>query len=200
MYNKLIDSIELLSNQKSFTLTIIGANEKLWLLMHFKNLRIIKKTIYYQETPSVRSRKSTIYPTKKLTKTFESTLQLLDYLDRKFYTIQYFEMEFENELKIIISGNHSLSFYAKSIKERNKLVDKLIAIAGYDKFPIEDLSINITYFFGANSSLTDSGFGVSPDEFWSEEQKDQWREDENKKYASEVEPENKRYDFYDTIE
>jgi hypothetical protein len=196
--NKLINSIQLLSNHKSFTLTIIGANEKLWLLMHFKNLRIIKKTIYYQKTPSVRSRKSTKYLTKKLNKSFDNTLQLLDYLDRKFYTIRYFEMEFEDDFKIIISGNHSVTFYAKSKEERNKLIDKLIEIAGYDKFPIEDLCINNTYFFDANSSLTDSGFGVSPDEFWSEEQKDIWCKEARKEFESDEEPNIERHDFYDS--
>jgi hypothetical protein len=197
--HKLINSITLLSNFKSFTVSISNATENLWLLMHFKKLRIIKKSIYYSQAPSLRSRKSTKYPTKKLNKSFENTGQLLDYLNNKCFDIRHFELEFENNFRLRITSNINVTFYSDSIEERNELIDKLIGIAGYDTFQIEKLNINIEYYFGENFSLTDCGMGISPDEFWSEEQKDKWCEAESKKYARDEEPENKRYDFYDTI-
>ena len=177
-----------------------NATEQIWLLMHFKNLKITKKSIYYSKTTSVRSRKSTIYLTKKLNKSFDNTGELLDYLESKCYDIRHFEIEFENNLRIVISSNIWVTFHADSKEERNKLIDKLIGIAGYDKFLIENLSRNITYNFGEKSSLIDNGLGISPDAFWSEAEKDIWSEEESKKNASDKEPENKKYNFYDTLE
>ena len=183
----------------SFTLNIENANEQLWLLMHFKDLKITKKSIYYSNTPSVRSRKSTKYPTKKLNKSFDNTGQLLDYLDSKCYEIKHFEIEFENNLRISVSSNVWVTFHADSKEERNKLIYKLVDIAGFDRFPIQNLSINITYNFGEKSSLKDNGLGVSPDEFWSEEQKNIWGKEVRKEFESDEELEIKRYDFYDNI-
>lgn len=48
--------------------------------------------------------------------------------------------------------------------------------------------------------MINNGLGVSPDEFWSEKEKDNWREAERKEYVNDKEPKNKRYDFYDTLE
>ena len=196
---KLINSIELLSNQKSFTLTIVNATKQLWLLMHFKNLKIAKKSIYYSKTPSLRSRKITVYPLRKLNKSFDDTGHLLDYLESKCYNIRHFELEFENNFRIVISSNIWVTFYADSKEERNKLINKLVDIAGFDRFPIENLSINITYNFGEKSSRIENGMGVSPDEFWSEEQKNIWGKEVRKEFESDEELEIKRYDFYDNI-
>ena len=40
MVLRLIESLELLSNQKSFVLGIANARQKLWLLLHLKSLKI----------------------------------------------------------------------------------------------------------------------------------------------------------------
>jgi len=45
--NKLIRTIELL-NEKSVVFGIDNSRSNLWILMHFKNLKIASKKIYYQ--------------------------------------------------------------------------------------------------------------------------------------------------------
>lgn len=61
MWSYLINRIELYSNHKSFSLHV-DTIRNLWLLLHFKDLEIENKTIYYQVDNGVRQRKSTKHP------------------------------------------------------------------------------------------------------------------------------------------
>ena len=91
----LIRSIELLSNQKSLRVGMNTINN-LWILMHFKELKIKNKKICYQVNTGVHQRKSTVHPKRWLKKPFETTAELLGYLYEKMYDIHYIDIEFTN--------------------------------------------------------------------------------------------------------
>ena len=180
--NQLITNIELLSNQKSFRLGISNTAENLWFLMHFKKLEILNTVIYHQQYSEFRTAKNTKYPTRRLKKKFANTADFLDYLSpsskpsRRFYIK---EIEFTNGWKIKEQPHIYFTIYTNSLEERNTLINHLINSVGYDPITIDTLEPNITYYFKASGSLEDYKFDVSPDEFWSEERLNEWKE----KYA-----------------
>ena len=198
--NQLITNIELLSNQKSFRLGISNTAENLWFLMHFKKLEILNTVIYHQQYSEFRAAKTTNYPTRRLKKKFANTAEFLDYLSpsskpsRKFFIR---EIEFTNGWKIKEQPHIYFTIYINSLKERNTLINHLINSVGYDPITIDSLEPNITYYFKASGSLLDYKLGVLPDEFWSEERLDKWKEEINKKdYVDEVlAPEDTSFDF-----
>lgn len=63
----LINNIELFSNLKSFSLGI-DTTKNLWLFLHFNDLEIKNKTIYYQIDNGITQRKNTKYPVRKMHK------------------------------------------------------------------------------------------------------------------------------------
>ena len=93
--NKLIRTIELL-NEKSVVFGIDNTRSNLWVLMHFKDLKIKSKKIYYQINNGVHQRKNTIHPKRWIRKNFGNTAELLEYINKKSYDIHYLEIEFEN--------------------------------------------------------------------------------------------------------
>lgn len=198
--NQLITNIELLSNQKSFRLGISNTSENLWFLLHFKELEIINTEIYHQQYSEFRAAKTTKYPTRRLKKKFANTADFLDYLSpsskpsRRFYIK---EIEFTNGWKIKEQPHIYFTIYTNSLEERNTLINHLINSVGYDPIAIDSLEPNITYYFKASGSLLDYKLGVSPDEFWSGEKLDKWKEEINKKdYVEEVSaPEDSSFDF-----
>lgn len=198
--NQLITNIELLSNQKSFRLGISNTSENLWFLMHFKKLEILNTVIYHQQYSEFRTAKTTKYPTRRLKKKFANTADFLDYLSpiskpsRRFFIK---EIEFTNGWKIKEQPHIYFTTYTNSLEERNTLINHLINSVGYDRITIYSLEPNITYYFKASGSLLDYKLGVSPDEFWSEEKLEKWKEEINKKdYVEEFSaPEDSSFDF-----
>ena len=198
--NQLITNIELLSNQKSFRLGISNTSENLWFLMHFKKLEILNTVIYHQQYSEFRTAKTNKYPTRRLKKKFANTADFLDYLSpsskpsRRFFIR---EIEFTNGWKIKEQPHIYFTIYTNSLEERNTLINHLINSVGYDPIAIDSLEPNITYYFKSSGSLLDYKLGVSPDEFWSEERLEKWKEDVNKKdYVDEVlPPEDTSFDF-----
>ena len=188
--NQLITNIELLSNQKSFRLGISNTSENLWFLMHFKKLEILNTVIYHQQYSEFRAAKTTNYPTRRLKKKFANTAEFLDYLSpsskpsRKFFIR---EIEFTNGWKIKEQPHIYFTIYINSLKERNTLINHLINSVGYDPIAFDSLEPNITYYFKASGSLLDYKLGVSPDEFWSEERLEKWKEAYIKKHYTEEE-------------
>ena len=197
--NQLITNIELLSNQKSFRLGISNTVENLWFLMHFKELEILNTVIYRQQYNEFRTTK-TKYPTKRLMKKFANTADFLDYLSsssRPTKRIFLYEIAFTNGWKIKEQSHIYFTIYTNSLEERNTLINYLINSVGYDPIAIDSLEPNITYYFKASGSLEDYKFDVSPDEFWSEERLQQWKEAYIKKNYKEEELE-KGEPFIDT--
>lgn len=182
--NLLITNIELLSNQKSFRLGISNTAQNLWFLMHFKKLDIFSTEIYHQQYSEFRTAKTTNYPMRRLIKKFANTADFLDYISscskpsRRFFIK---EIEFTNGWKIKEQPQIYYALYTNSLEERNTLINHLINSVGYDPITIDSLEPNITYFFKASGSLLDYKLGVSPDEFWSEERLEKWKEDMNKR-------------------
>ena len=202
--NQLITNIELLSNQNSFRLGISNTSENLWFLMHFKKLEILNTVIYHQQYSEFRASKNTKYPIRRLKKKFANTAEFLDYLtpsskpSRRFFVK---EIEFANGWKIKEQPHICFSIYTNSLEERNTLINHLINSVGYDPIAIDSLEPNITYYFKASGSLEDYKFDVTPDEFWSEERLQKWKEDVNKKdYVEEVlAPEDTSFDFVGSL-
>ena len=182
--NQLITNIELLSNQKSFRLGISNTAENLWFLMHFKKLEILNTVIYHQQYSEFRTAKTTKYPTRRLKKKFANTADFLDYLTPSFKPLKRIfikEIEFTNGWKIKERFFIHFTIYTNSLEERNTLINHLINSVGYDPIAIDLLEPNITYYFKASGLLEDYKFDVSPDEFWSEERLEKWKEDVNKR-------------------
>jgi len=198
--NQLITNIELLSNQKSFRLGISDTSENLWFLLHFKKLEILNTVIYHQQYSEFRTAKTTKYPTRRLKKKFANTADFLDYLTlslKPLKRIFLYEIAFTNGWKIKEQPHIYFTIYTNSLEERNTLINHLINSVGYDPIAFDLLEPNVTYYFKASGSLEDYKLGVSPDEFWSEERLEKWKEEINKKdYVDEVlAPEDTSFDF-----
>lgn len=178
---RLIESLELLSNQKSFVLGIANARQKLWLLLHLKSFEIKTYKIHYRVNNGIRQRAKTVHPIRQMRKKFSSTAQLLDYLYYKSYELLYLEIFFENGWSFKEQSNYYFSFYTNSIHERNDLINKFMKIAGHDEVSLKGFKLNITYFLSSLGEIYDLDLGESPDEFWSKEKTDDWVKEWNKK-------------------
>ena len=170
-----IRSIELLSNQKSLRVGMDATLSNLWILLHFKELKIKSKKICYQVNNGLHQRKSTVHPKRWLKKPFETTAGLLNYLYGKPYDIHYLEIEFTNGWRIKEHPHHEFLFYTSSIEERNTLLNKLVFISGFDPVDIPSLKNNIPYYFKAGGALYTLDNDIPwPDEFWSKEDRAAW--------------------------
>jgi len=178
---RLIESLELLSNQKSFVLGIANARQKLWLLLHLKSLRIKTYKLHYRLNYGIRQRAKTVYPIRQMKKKFSTTDQFLDYLENKSYEVLYLEILFENGWSFKERSNHLFRIHTNSIKERNDLINKFMNIAGHELVPFKDLSLNITYFLSSSGEFYDLSLGENPDEFWSKGKRDNWVKNYNNK-------------------
>ena len=181
----LIRSIELLSNQKSLCVGMDATLSNLWILLHFKELKIKSKKICYQRYNGHHNNNA--YPKRWLKKHFENTAELLNYLYGKMYDIHHLEIEFTNGWRIKEHPHCEFLFYTSSTEERNTLLNKLVFISGFDPVDIPSLKQNIPYYFKAGVPLyTLDNAPPWPDEFWSEEEVDAWRkayaESERKEY------------------
>jgi hypothetical protein len=187
--NQLITNIELLSDQRSFRLGICNTAENLWFLMHFKALEILNTVIYHQQYSEFRKPKKD-YPIKRLIKKFANTADFLDYLSPSIRpSRRYFikEIEFTNGWKIKEQPQIYFTIYTNSLDERNTLINHLLKSVGYETIAVDDLTPNITYYFKASGSLANYQSDILPDEFWSEESLNQWKEGLYKKYDAEEE-------------
>lgn len=175
MWSYLINSIELYSNHKSFSMEV-DTDRNLWLLLHFKVLEIKHKTIYYQVDNGVRQRKDTKHPIRKMRKPLKNTAELIEYIRDKPYRLIKLELEFTNGWAIKQLPYVELRFYTNSTKERGELINRLLNIAGQGPIDVSQLEINYLYYFkSANELVKISPDGLPhPDEFWSEEKREHW--------------------------
>ena len=127
MWSYLIDGIELYSDRKSFSLGV-DTVRNLWLLLHFKDLEIKNKLIYYQVDNGIRQRKNTKHPIRKMRKSHKNTAQLIKYLSNKAYRLRKLELEFTNGWEIKQFPYVELRIYTNSTKERDGLINKLLNI------------------------------------------------------------------------
>jgi hypothetical protein len=181
MWAYLFDSIELFSNHKSFSLGV-DTTRNLWLLLHFKDLEIKNKTIYYQIDNGIRQRKNTKHPIRKMHKLHKNTAELIEYLSDKPYNIIKLELEFTNGWAIKQLPYIELRFYTNSTKERDGLINRLLNLAGRGPIDVSQIEINYSYYFkSANDLVKISPKGPPhPDEFWSEEKIEHWSKQQRK--------------------
>lgn len=181
MCSYLINSIELYSNHNSFSLGF-DTIRNLWILLHFKDLEIKNKIVYYQVDNGIRQHKKTNHPIRKMRKVHKNTAELIAYFNDKQYRIKKLEVAFTNGWVIKQRPYIEFEFYTNSTCERDELINKLLYIAGQGPIDITKLDINFSYYFNSASELVRiNNDGLpSPDEFWSEEQLAQWK----KEYAS----------------
>ena len=194
--NQLITNIELLSNQKSFRLGISNTAENLWFLLHFKELEILNTEIYYQQYIEFRASKKVKYPIRRLVKKFANTADFLDYLTPSSKPSRRFlikEIEFTNGWKVKEQPQIYFTIHTNLLEERNTLINHLINSVGYDPIAVDSLQLNIIYYFKASGSLEEyKSEIILPDEFWSEERLEKWKEEVNKKNnTEEVQDDNK---------
>ena len=151
----------------------------LWFLLHFKDLEIKNKTIYYQVDNGIRQRKNTKHPIRKMRKAHKNTAELIEYISDKPYNIIKLELEYTNDWKIRQKAYSELIFYTNSIEERDALINKLLKVAGQGPIDLSKLEINFSYYFKFASKLDKININglPFPDEFWSEEQVAEWRKD-----------------------
>ena len=179
---RLITSLELLSNHKSFIISLDNAREKLWLLLHLKDLSIEQYKLLYQVNNGVRQRPNTVHPIRQMKKKFDNTSQLIHYLNQKSYDILKLEIAFSNGWVFKEASNHYFTFYTNSVLERDKLIEKLMQVAGYDKVSLDTIKPNITYLINSLGHFVDLGLGENADEFWSKEKKDEWKKELTKEF------------------
>jgi hypothetical protein len=140
MWSYLINNIELYSNHKSVSLGV-DTIRNLWLLLHFKDLEIKNKTIYYQVDNGIRQRKNTKHPIRKMRKLHKNTAELIEYLSDKPYRLIKLELEFTNGWAIKQLPYIELRFYTNSTKERDELIKRLLNIAGQGPINVSQHSI-----------------------------------------------------------
>ena len=191
MWSYLVSSIELYSNHKSFSLHV-DTIRNLWLLLHFKDLEIENKTIYYQVDNGVRQRKNTKHPIRKMRKNHKNTAELIEYLRDKPYRLLILELEFTNGWKVKQQPFIEFMFYTNSTNERDQLINKLLQIAGQGPIDISNLEVNFTYYFMSAVKLEkhDNDGLPNPDEFWTEEERNAWRAEYQKRHKPEL-----KYEF-----
>ena len=178
-------NLEMLSDDKSFTIGVYRSGENLWILNNFKELEITSHKILYQINREIRQRKSTKYPIRKLHKKFKSTNALINYLLYKPYDILCFELEFKNGWKMKMGRYIDMTFYTNSSAERKQLIDTLFFIEGtkIDSKKLNEMESNFTYSIDINGKITKGTFKL-PDEFWTKKEVDEWRKNEWKKINS----------------
>ncbi len=181
----IINSLELLSDKKSFALDVRSTRANLWLLIHFKHLKIKTYRIIYRINNGTRQRNSTVHPIRTMKKKFYTTDQFLTYIGNKSYDLLYVEFEFTNGWKIKEQPQIKFYFYTNSTKERDELIDKFFLISGQEPIEIENLIENISYYFNADGTTYILDDMPGPDEFWSEERKDKWKKEYTAKYYNE---------------
>jgi hypothetical protein len=189
MFTKLFTSIELLSNNKSFKLFVGSTRDHLWLLIHFKHLEIAHYKLQYQINNGMRQREKTIHPKRWMKKPFKNTAELLEYLSSKSYDIRYMNFEFNNGWKIKETPQIEFIFYTNSLQQRNNLIDNLLGIAGLELKDKSVLTPNITYMLKVTGEVYPLDDELTPDEFWTVEQRNAWRLEYQKKHSSENENE-----------
>jgi len=196
MWLYLFETIELFSNQKSFSLGT-DTTRNLWLLLHFKHLEIKHKTLLYQVDNGIRQRKNTKHPVRKMVKKHNTTTELLSYLSDKPYKVRHLELEFTNGWKIKQMPYIALRFYTNSTEERDELITGLLSISGQGPIDIPKLEENYTYSFNSHDTLVkvDPEGLPLPDEFWPKERVDEWRKDQVKIYNTNLDEDSESVPF-----
>lgn len=177
--NEYVSCFELLSDYKSFKLTIPDASVMMGYLMHFNHLEIVHKELFYQRNTGIRQRKSTKHPIRKLRKKIQYTGELLHYLVVKQYDVILYDLRFVNGWRVKMTSNFWVTIYTNSQEQRNDFFNKIICGFGYDMIPLNTKLLNITYSINYHSTPVAIGIDPTPDEFWLKEEVEEWKRNYN---------------------
>ena len=144
--NNLIRTIELI-NEESVVFGIDNVRSNLWILTHFKDLKITSKKICYQINNGVKQRKNTIHPKRWLKKNFNNTLELLDHINKHPCDIHYLEIEFDNGWKLKDQSNAWILFETTKKSERDSIIDKMLMVSGLNSIDTDELKLKEVYLF-----------------------------------------------------
>lgn len=175
--SRLLTSIQLLSDGKSFEMNI-NLDDSIWILSHFSHLTITRKYLQYLVYYGDESRSKKQHTLRSMRKKHHNTTALLEYLSNKPYVIGNLDSQFHNGWRI--AKKTFLTFYTNSTEERDELIQKFITIAGLPPLDIQSLKTNFTYKISHRGTTEVFQFDKypeieSPDEFWTEEMKTDWR-------------------------
>jgi len=108
--------------------------------------------LYYRKKKLRNKNNKKANPQRKMRLHFNTTLELLTYLSSKNYNIDWLEITFENgwAIKSLFFG---VEFITNTVKERNQLFEKIIAISGQGPIDIKSLKINKTYILRTNGEV-----------------------------------------------
>jgi hypothetical protein len=134
---------------RSFTLKVTNTSENIWLLNHFRHLKIVRLKLCYR---NVRTRTKKKQEQKKMRRKFENTSELATYLASKKYKIDNFEIRFENGWAIT-EWCDQFHFITSSTEERNELIDKMLKIGGQLPINLTGLQTNDDYQLLPNGEL-----------------------------------------------
>ena len=175
---RLFSTLQLLSDDKSFELTMERAVQNLWILNHLNDLEIKAHRIFYQRHGGYRQRKTTKYPIRRMRKKFLNTAELLEYLVQRRIHLHVFELWFRNGWELSVAMNWKMQFRTNSAAQRNALAVRLLELEGIriNRNSMNSLKLNYMYWVtlsGEPILIDDSHL---PDEFWSEDEVQAWRD------------------------
>tara|TARA_B110000211_G_scaffold136727_1_gene156416 strand:- start:780 stop:1358 length:579 start_codon:yes stop_codon:yes gene_type:complete len=143
-----------LGPHRSFSLGLSDRSSNLWMLAHFKNLKIDKMALYYREYYIRSSNKRKVYPQRRLKKPFANTLDLVNYLSSKKSKLDSLEIKFENGWAIRSDFFSTFEFMTTTTNERDALIHKLIALSGLDPLDLSSLEGDTQYRIDSKGKLT----------------------------------------------
>ena len=157
--NKIFEP-NILENKKhrAFNLVFNSYIDRVSMLIHFKELRILEMELYYRKKSADNRKKRKAYPQHKMRVTFNNTLELLNYLSKKNYKVDWFNIKFKNGWSIKNYLINGLEFITNNPIERNVLIEKLITISGQVKIDINSLEINQTYTLSIDGKVKHEPF------------------------------------------
>ena len=175
---RLFSTLQLLSDDKSFELTMERAVQNLWILNHLNDLEIKAHRIMYQRHGGYRQRKTTKYPIRRMRKKFLNTAELLEYLVQRRIHLHVFELWFRNGWELSVAMNWKMQFRTNSAAQRNALAVRLLELEGIriNRNSMNSLNLNYMYWVTLSGEpiLIDDSY--LPDEFWSEDEVQAWRD------------------------
>lgn len=130
---------------KSFIIEFNRNIDRVAMLIHFKELNILKMELCYRKKGAENRKKKKQYSQHKMRLSFDNTLELLTYLSSKNYKADWFEIRFKNGWVIQHSFINGLEFITNTTTERNLLLNKFISLSGQGPIDIDILEINQTY-------------------------------------------------------
>lgn len=175
MKSNCITSIELLSNEKSFSLGVEGT-QYTSILLALENLTLDRVQLVYSKEPSFSKGANNIQVSRRLRKKFFYTKDLISYLNLKRYVIDSLYIQFGNGWKV--ETNPKMCIHTNNKEERDEL---LSSVLGYKQLvDTSMLSPNITYTWNKEGLFTpliqdEYAHLGCPDEFWTQKQVSVWR-------------------------